>query len=266
MTAGTCSLLFPSPCLLFRSLCRSIFNCCSSHLHLFPICFPLITYPPLKAPNLTFLHRVYFSAFTTNLFPFAAWFILLFPMRPCTYLQLLANEPCEPPWFLFLHSTPSSTIFTPLTLPSLQSLTTLSYFLNTRWPLQSPISVSKTLTNRPFTTLCVWKLASVWKLGSVLTPFTQVAAQLSPNFRSGNTYSLKGHVFFPAPCVHFPFCPELKYSTSRHKSSETEWFFFLSSIFAQVFPFSSSARALFLTHQSSLMLTLLHPSSSCHLQ
>lgn len=100
MTAGTCSLLFCYPWLLFPLPCWSIFNCCSSHLNLFPILFSLITYSPLKHP--TWLFFISFTSLHLRPISFTIWFILLFPTHRRTFLQLLANEPCAPTWFLFL--------------------------------------------------------------------------------------------------------------------------------------------------------------------
>lgn len=91
--------------------------------------------------------------------------------------------------------------------------------------------MSTFLTNRAFSTLCVWKIASVRNLGSVLTTFTQVAAQLSPK-SFGNTDYLKGHAFTAAPCFHFPFCPELKTLHFQTLTPAKPTCFFSSAIFS----------------------------------
>lgn len=129
--------------LTFASIPRVVFSC------------NLFSY---KAPNLTFLHPVYFSAFTTNLFSFSVWFILLFHMRPHSFLEILANEPCEPAWFLFLTPLPFALFllyllnlpfFTNCVLPPIFSIHTDHFKVQ--------FLCHKTLTNWSFCTLCVWK-------------------------------------------------------------------------------------------------------------
>lgn len=93
-------LLFPfSPAkLLHFQLLLEI----ASHLHFFPVFFPLITYSPLEHPaSLFFPHLVCLSSLP-HLQPICLIHCPLSRAPLCFPPQLLANKPCEPTWFLFL--------------------------------------------------------------------------------------------------------------------------------------------------------------------
>lgn len=122
--------------LLFSPLLGSSF-----HLNPFPALFVFShNVFSFRAPNLTFLHRVYFSAFTTNLFSFTVR-----STHPRTFLRLSAVEPCDTTWFLSL---------TPLS-PPLFSL----HFFNAPFFVQSRCSFPFSLypLNTSTSNLCVTK-------------------------------------------------------------------------------------------------------------
>lgn len=222
---------------LFSLPCNSIFSCSSLHLKPSSTLYSLVAYSPLKHP--TWLLFIWFASlhlrpiFSLSLFDsFCSsphTFILFccyWTMNPVKPLDFFASL-CA--LFLYFHSTSLPSLLHKVFESSLpfpqQPLTTSTQFL-----------CHKTLTNRSFSTMWIWKHTTVWKLPSVWTPFTQVGAQLSPNCQFGNTYSLKGHMFAPAHCSFSLFSLGPKDSSSRHKSSESNWF--LSQLFfPQVFFF-----------------------------
>lgn len=117
---------------------------CSWNSHPSPVLFSHITFSPLKHPS--WLHFIQFTSlhlrpicspspfdsFSSSLLLFSNYWQMNL-VNPLDFFSLLNSL------FLSFHSSS----LTPLPLPSSQTFCAVSHFLNTLWPLQSPISMSE---------------------------------------------------------------------------------------------------------------------------
>lgn len=154
VTAGTCSLLFSSCYFLFAckvaAFSTAVENCLTfAFLPCFVFSHNLFSF---RAPSFTFLHLVYPSTFTTNLFE-------SFSSIPCTllpfpnYWQMNPANPLD--FFSCFHFLFPDFHSTSLTPPHLKVLLLLPILSVPVHHFKVQFQPYKTLRNSPLSTLCV---------------------------------------------------------------------------------------------------------------